>query len=449
MSIFKACDIRGHYGAELRDEHAWRLGLALAQRAPAADALVAGDGRLSTPALKQRLIDGLVAGGCRVVDAGIVTTPAFYFARRRLGIAAGVMVTASHNPAADNGFKVALGDLPVTPDDIADLAARMASDALSPAALPGSARTADILPGYLDFIRGLAPGLTGLRVAVDCANGTASLVAPQAWAAAGARADFLFDTVDGSFPNHPPDPAAHRNIAALCRRVAETGADLGVAYDGDGDRAVFVDDRGRALASDKAITLFVRQALRGGPAPIVYDQKCSMIVPEAIRALGGQPIMERSGHTFIKTAFLKAGAPYAGEISGHHFFRELGGDDGLAASLYLAGLVRASGRGLAEIADDIGTYPITPEIRLKMDRHTVQQVIDHLTHRLPPEARLSTLDGLRVELGDAWGIARQSVTEPAITLRFEGKDPAALRHILSAFEQAAPELAGLLPAPPH
>ncbi len=321
MSIFKACDIRGHYGAELRDEHAWRLGLALAQRAPSAEVLVGGDGRLSTPALKRRLIDGLVAAGCRVADAGILTTPAFYFARRRLGILAGVMVTASHNPAADNGFKVALAELPVTPDDIADLAARMASDTLSPAPVPGSARAVDLLPEYLDFIRGSAPDLSGLRVAVDCANGTSALVAPQAWAATGARATFLFDTVDGSFPNHPPDPAAHKNIAALCRQVTQTGADLGVAYDGDGDRAVFVDGRGRALASDKAIALFIRRALQDGPAPIVYDQKCSLIVPETIRELGGQPVMERSGHTFIKTTFLKTGAPYAGEISGHHFFR--------------------------------------------------------------------------------------------------------------------------------
>ena len=447
MSIFKACDIRGRYGSELFDAHGEQLGYALARRLGPGEVIVGGDGRLSTPALKQSLLKGLLQGGCDAVDIGVVTTPAFYFARRHLGILPGVMVTASHNPAGDNGFKVVLGEYPVTPDDISELAALMQSDTFAPTLRSGTLRAVDLLPAYVTFARGHAPNLTGMRVVVDCANGTSSLVARQVWQATGADVSFLYDTVDGQFPNHSPDPSVFKNLKSLCQSVSEGHAHLGVGYDGDGDRVIFVDERGRPLPADKAIALFVGRALASGPAPIVYDQKCSLIVPEAIRAGGGQPVMEKSGHTFIKTTFLRMSAPYAGEISGHHFLSELGGDDGLIASLYMADLVRRSGRGLAALADAIPTYPITPEIRLKMDAATVARVIGALTAGLAREAALSMNDGLRAEYPDAWGLARQSVTEPAITLRFEGKTENALRHIMSRFEAVAPDLAGQLTRP--
>ncbi len=444
MSIFKACDIRGRYGSELFDADGARLGLALAEQLAPAEVIVAGDGRLSTPALKHELVKGLLQGGCNVVDIGMVPTPAFYFARHHLGILPGVMVTASHNPAQDNGFKVTLDELPVTPDDIQRLAARMQSGDLRPAQQPGALRAVDVLPDYIAHARAHAPDLAGLRVVADCANGMCALTARAVWQASGAEVSFLYDTVDGAFPNHPPDPSVFKNLKSLRRAVIEQRADLGVGYDGDGDRAVFVDERGRPLAADKAIALFVVRALADGPAPIVYDQKCSLLVAEAIRARGGRPVMEKSGHTFIKTTFLRLGAPYAGEISGHHFFREIGGDDGLIASLYMADLVRRSGQGLAALADAIPTYPITPEIRLKMDAAGVSRVIEMLAGSLAREATLSMTDGLRVEYPDAWGLARQSVTEPALTLRFEGKTESALRQIMARFEAAAPELAGHL-----
>ncbi|MCS7061172.1 MAG: phosphomannomutase/phosphoglucomutase [Anaerolineae bacterium] len=444
MSIFKACDIRGRYGHELFDSHGERLGLALAEEFAPGEVIVGGDGRLSTPALKQALIGGLLRGGCSVVDIGLVPTPAFYFARSYLGILPGVMVTASHNPAEDNGFKVALSELPATPQDIQSLAARMESEDLRAAKQPGALCAVDVLPAYIAHVRAHTPDLGGLRVVVDCANGATALTARAVWQASGAQAIFLHDTVDGAFPNHPPDPSVFKNLKFVSRAVIEQQADLGVGYDGDGDRAVFVDGKGRPLPADKTIVLFARCALANGPAPIVYDQKCSLLVPETIRAHGGQPVMERSGHTFIKTTFLRLGAPYAGEISGHHFFREIGGDDGLIASLRMADLVRQSGKRLAHLADDIPTYPITPDIRLYMEPATVSQVLDSLAEQLSNEARLSTLDGLRVEYADGWGLARQSVTESAITLRFEGKTEQALRRIMARFEAAAPALAGHL-----
>jgi phosphomannomutase/phosphoglucomutase len=445
MSIYKACDIRGHYGDELLDETATRLGWAIARYCGKIDILVGGDGRLSTPALKDHLTAALSQAGCRVIDLGILPTPALYFARRHIGVEAAAMVTASHNPAGDNGFKLTLGAPPITPDDIRAISAIMEGEFGPPQSAPADMRHLDILTDYIAFAKSQVGNLSGLKVVADCTNGVASLVAQQVWQATGAQASYLYDTIDGNFPNHAPDPSNTKNLKAICQAVIDQGADLGVAYDGDADRVVFVDSRGRPLSGDRAIVIFLRQALRAGPAPVVYDQKCSLIVPDAILEMGGEPVKERSGHTFIKTTFLRFNAPYAGEISGHHFFRLLQGDDGIIASLYMANLIRSAGRPLAEIADGIHTYPITPDIRLMMDESTARVVIANLTRSLAGEATLTTLDGLRADFADGWGMARQSVTQAAITLRFEGKDERSLVRIMRRFEQAAPELAGRLP----
>jgi phosphomannomutase / phosphoglucomutase len=445
MSIYKACDIRGRYGDDLREEHATRLGQAITHYSGKVDILVGGDGRLSTPTLKAHLIEGLSKSGCRVVDLGIIPTPALYFARRHLGIQAAVMVTASHNPASDNGFKISLSATPIKLEDITALAKLMEAENTPLPQIGADVRCINILPDYVAFAISQAQPLDGLKVVVDCANGASALVAHDIWRSTGAEVSYLFDTLDGSFPNHAPDPSNVRNLTALCQAVQERSADMGVAYDGDADRVMFIDSNGRPLSGDKAIVIFARQALRVAPAPIVYDQKCSLIVVDAIRENGGEPVRERSGHTFIKTTFLRLNAPYAGEISGHHFFRLLQGDDGIIASLYMANLVKASGHALAQMADAIHAYPITPDIRLKMDEGTAYRVLVDLKRALADEATLTTLDGLRADFSNGWGMARQSVTEPAITLRFEGKDEHTLQSIMLRFEQVAPDLAGRLP----
>ena len=455
MSIYKACDIRGHYGSELTNDHAIRLGLALGQYSEEKHFVVGGDGRLSTPDLKCHLIAALVYAGCTVTDIGIVPTPALYFARQRLGIYPAVMVTASHNPAEDNGFKLSLQRLPVLPADITALsqlmqrfseeqtAAVIAS--MNPPLDSPLVRVHNIKPEYAAFALTQATRLDGLRIVVDCGNGASALVAHEVWDKTGAHVTWLYDRVDGRFPNHPPDPSHPENLETLCRTVIEEQADLGLAYDGDGDRVMFVDSRGRPLSGDRAIVLFVRRALESGPAPIVYDQKCSLIVADAIRACGGEPILERSGHTFIKSTFMRRDAPYAGEISGHHFFRLLQGDDGLIASLYLANHLKDTGKTLVQLADEITAYPITPDIRLRMDYQTGQTILHELRDGLAGEARLVMLDGLRAEFADGWGIARLSVTEPAITLRFEGKNTVSLQRIINRFVLASPALTGRLP----
>jgi phosphomannomutase/phosphoglucomutase len=444
-SIFKACDIRGSYGVQLFDDQALHLGRAVACLIGPESVIVAGDARQSTPPLKQSLIQGLIEGGCRAVDIGCVSTPMFYFARRHLGILPGVMVTASHNPPGDNGFKVALGRLPITPDDMALLQDLFQRELPSKSEKRGSHEVVDITEAYVEFARTQATDLNGMRIIVDCANGVASIAAHPIWQATNADVTYLFDDLDGTFPNHPPDPAVEKNLLALRNQVAQEGADLGVAYDGDGDRVAFIDHRGQTLVSDKAIVIFLKRALRGGPAPIVFDQKCSQIVPETIRSLGGEPVMERSGHTFMKTTFVTLDAPYAGELSGHHFFQAIEGDDAIICSLYMAEILAETGAALAGLSEKIPTYPITPDIRLPMERSLAKRVLEQLADGLSQEAELNTLDGIRAEFDDGWGLARLSVTEPAITLRFEGKTESALQRIMDRFEAAATDLSGRLP----
>jgi phosphomannomutase/phosphoglucomutase len=444
VSIFKACDIRAPYGDELKDHHATDLGHALAGRQGPVEVVVAGDGRKSTPRLKSLLVEALVSGGCRVIDLGMVPTPALYFARQQLGVVTGVMVTASHNPPNHNGFKLALGELPITEAEIEELRLMMEGD-FRPSVGAGSVSNFDILPGYLDFASSQLEPCSGLRVVVDYGNGVGALTGPTLWQASGAEVMPLFDTVDGSFPNRSPNPAVADNLTALCQAVVRGGADLGVAYDGDADRVAFVDDGGQVMSNDKIIAMFAAELLKAGPGVVVYDQKCSRIVAQRVRALGGEPVMEKSGHTFIKTTFKERDAVYAGELSGHHFFRQLPqGDDGVFASLFFAGRLKGGGVPLSALAAALPTYPITPDIRLPVAPGEVETVLSDLARALVGEAQLVELDGVRAEFPDGWGLARKSVTEPLITLRFEGDDRAALERIVRRFEVAAPALAGRL-----
>ena len=426
-------------------EHADRLGQAIAARKGSERVLVGGDGRVSTPFLKQRLIQSLVRFGCSVVDLGMVPTPVFYFARERLGIETGVMVTASHNPAGDNGFKVTLGPLPITPAEMQALSEWMEDGPALQPGLPGKQITLDLLPDYIRSSYPDAPDLRQMKVVVDCGNGMAGLAARAVWEKTGAAVTYLLEEVDGRFPIHAPNPAEVKNLALLQQTVIEQRADLGIAYDGDADRVAFVDEAGQPVENDKIIVIFAQQALRHGPETIVYDQKCSRIVADAIRSLNGRPVMELSGHTFIKRAFLETGAAYAGEFSGHHFFRFLGGDDGLLASIHFTNNLKETGKSLSQMAAEIPSYPITPDIRLLMDSAAIQQVLADLEINLSEEAAITKTDGLRLEFERGWGLVRPSVTEPAMTLRFEAVTPDDLELILRRCEAASPLLKGKLP----
>ncbi len=442
MTIYKSCDIRGHFGTELTIRHANRLGLAIATLHKPVKVIVGGDGRLSTPALKDALIDSLVENGCQVVDLSCLPTPAFYFARRKFDIPTGIQVTASHNPPQDNGFKIVLGEMPVTEADILELADFIEKDftsqksnvVISP---PGNVQQFDILSDYLQSLYPFIPHLPGMKVVVDCANGMGGLVSRQVWDRTGAETIHLNEEVDGNFPNHPPNPAVEKNLIQLRQAVQRHQADLGVAYDGDADRVAFVNELGDSIPNDKVIVLFSKRALRSGIEAIVYDQKCSRIVPDAIRSLGGNPLRERSGHTFIKTTFIKNKAVYAGELSGHHFFREIGGDDGIYASLVFAELVHASRKKISTMMDSIPSYPITPDIRIPMAPDDIQTFISNLDNNLKGQAEIERIDGIRLEFDQGWVLVRPSVTEPVVSLRFEGRDEAGLAEIIRFVAEAS------------
>jgi phosphomannomutase / phosphoglucomutase len=445
MSIYKACDIRGKFGTELCVEHAERLGQAITALKGAGRILVGGDGRISTPDLKEALVESLLARGWEVIDLGLAPTPLFYFARRQLGIELGVMVTASHNPALDNGFKLTLGPMPVTVEEMAEIERQMEAAGATTDAPAGQGKytRVDLLDAYLEFLAAHIPDLSGMRVVIDCASGMGGLVARAVWEKTGADVRYLLEAVDGNFPAHAPNPAEAKNLALLAEQVTAAGADLGVAYDGDADRVAFVDERGQAVTGDQAVVLFAQEMLRGGPETVIYDQKCSRIVADAIRAAGGEPVRELSGHTYIKRAFLERRAVYAGELSGHHFLREVEGDDAPAASLVFARLVKDSGAALSRLLTGIPSYPITPDLRLPMPAAEIRVLIDRLEASLSGEAVIERGDGLRIEYADGWALVRPSVTEPVVTLRFEGVTPAALERIMRRVGEAAPVLSGI------
>jgi phosphomannomutase/phosphoglucomutase len=410
------------------------------------DVIVGGDVRPSTAALRRSLVEGLMTTGCHVVDIGTVPTPAFYYARDYLGIERGVMVTGSHNPPGDNGFKISLGGWPITEDEIAGLARRIELGQFAQGA--GTCEQREVIGSYERSVGD--PFIPGdrLRVVVDAGNGCYSEIAPRVLQAVGYEIVPLFCAPDGRFPNRSPNPAIAENLRTLRRAVTASGADAGVAYDGDGDRVVFVDERGRIVSSDQSIVLFARHLLQGGPGEVVYDIKCSSVVADEVRGAGGVPVMEKSGHAFIKTTLLERQAVLGGEISGHFFFGQLGRDDGLYATLLMLQLTSQSGTGLAALADGVPQYPITPDIRLPCSPDESTRIMHDLLDAFDGRARVevSRLDGVRIAWPDGWGLARPSVTEPLITLRFEGRTEERLAEIVAVVVAGSADLARLMTA---
>ena len=443
MSIYKACDIRGIYGEDLDERIAFHIGAAIGSLLGDGDVLVGGDVRIHTPSLKCALIRGL-RGRCDVVDIGTIPTPLLFFAQRTLEIWPCVMVTASHNPPAFNGVKLMLGRLPVRPEEIAELQRRAEREAPVPSVLQGY-REMDLTDRYGAWLEqtfsGITSGGAGLEVVVDAGNGCYAEIAPRVLRNLGFKVTPLFCEMDGTFPNRDPNPSAAGHLSDLSRIVVESGADLGVAFDGDGDRVVFVDDHGQAVSSDQAIVLFVRDQLTAhSGGSVVYDLKCSSIVRREIEALGGIPFMERSGHAFIKRRMIEEGALFGGEISGHFFHKDLlGSDDGLYSALRMAGLLRRTGRSLSEVADEIPRLPATPDLRIPWESSDQPRVLRRIAAHFPPE-RVERLDGVRVQFERGWGLVRESITEPKLTLRFEGETPSDLHDVMAHFLEPVPEL---------
>jgi phosphomannomutase/phosphoglucomutase len=434
MGIFQACDIRGLADTELTNDIAYKIALAIGMKLSGKKVVVGGDVRLSTPRLKQILIDGLVHSGCQVIDIGIVATPVFYYALKAAMADGGVMVTASHNPAPYNGFKLVLGPQPVTEEDVAEIGRLVASgDSVQG---QGSLEKLEIVEDYITYIKDKAKPQHLLRVVVDAGNGATSLIAPALYRAIGYDVVELYCQPDGAFPNRSPNPSLAENLKKLGEKVRAAGASLGVAFDGDGDRVAFVDENGRALDNDDIMVLLAQYYLRKEPGTIIYDAKCSMVVPEEVDKAGGRAVMARAGHTFSKAAFLREHALFAGEISGHFFFSELGNDDGMFGGLKLCEFVAASG-SLAKLVDSIPNYLLTPDIRVPYHGADKPEVLDAIAAKLQAY-KLNRIDGVRIEFADGWGMIRASVTEPLFTLRFEAKSPERMQQNMHILVDALP-----------
>ena len=449
MSVFKACDIRGVYGEELDDRFALGLGRAIGTKSNGGTLVVGGDVRPSTRALKSSLIDGLVRAGCDVIDIGTVATPVFYYALRHLGANGGVMVTASHNPPHYNGFKLMLGPLPVAGADL--LALQRLIEAGGPYRQgDGAVEYRDVVSEYeASLVRQFEPhGMAG-PVVIDAGNGCLGEIAPRVLRSLGHDVSELYCELDGTFPNRSPDPAEEANLRDLKQRVLEERASLGVAYDGDGDRVIFVDERGLALPADRLFVLFVRDRLCKWPgSTVVYDIKCSSVVAEEIERVGGAALMRKSGHAFIKRSLLEEDAVLGGENSGHYFFRELGGDDALYATLLLLDILQGARTTLGRLMKTVPRYPITPDIRLPCPPDRARAVLNELETSFRGETEISKVDGVRVSWMDGWALARISVTEPLLTLRFEARTEERLAEIRRAVSERVPPLAELLEAAP-
>ncbi|MEG1524982.1 MAG: phosphomannomutase/phosphoglucomutase [Clostridia bacterium] len=445
MSIYKDCDIRGVYGSELTTDDMLRIGRAIAGMLDGREILVGGDFRTHTPVLKAALLDGLLQGGASVIDLGQLPTPAIYFAKRTLHTYACAQVTASHNPASYNGLKLMLGDRPVTPDVIRSIQVS-AESTQSPYKL-GTCKSENIMPAYETMLMSACGCRIGkLKVLVDAGNGAMGEIAPRIIQKLGFEVVELFCTIDGRFPDRDPNPAVVTNLAAVCEKMREVGADIGASFDGDGDRVVFIDADGKPLLAEEGLCIFI-QALMQPEDSVVYDIKCSSIVKDAILHGGGIPVMERSGHAFIRSNFLERGSCLAGEVSGHFFFRELGADDGLYALIRMCEILCRAQMPLRKLLGSVRYTAITPDIRVRADQAQIDSAFEQMQiwANARQDAVLSMLDGMRLEFTDgAWVLLRRSVTEPAMTLRLETADSLRLHALIGECAAWIPAVADAL-----
>ncbi|MCE5260174.1 MAG: phosphomannomutase/phosphoglucomutase [Chloroflexi bacterium] len=438
MSIFKACDIRGVYGQELDAATALLLGQAIGTRMQGKLVAVAGDLRISTPILLENLIRGLLRCGANVVSFGAVPTPVFYYGKDLGNAAAGVMVTASHNPKQYNGFKVILGNLPVIPEDLQMLAAEMEAKRFSVG--QGTLQEKHIEDAYAVSLVNAFTKLRRRRIVVDAGNGSFWELAPRILKAVEQDVDPLYCTPDGTFPSRNPNPAIPEYLTALRQRIIEQKAELGVAFDGDGDRVVFADENGQVHPAERVLVLFIRSLLRHTPgAKVVYDLKSSSVVADEVLAAGGTPIAERSGHAFIKRRLMTESALLGGEVSGHFFFGDLGRDDALYAALLLLQVLDELNLSLSQAMATIPTYAITPDIRIPCPPDVAASIINELSTAFR-HLRQDHLDGVRILFPTGWALARVSVTEPLLTLRFEAHTAKELAEIQRSVYHASLQL---------
>jgi len=439
-NIFRAYDIRGVVGKTLTRGVARLIGRAIgseAQQRGLKEIVVARDGRLSGPELVAALIEGLRSTGCDVIDIGAAPTPVLYFATFHLNTGSGVMVTGSHNPPEYNGFKIVLGGETLAEDAIQNLYARISESNF--AAGSGGLQSMNLQHDYLDRISNDVQVERRLKVVVDCGNGIAGATAPAVLEAIGCEVVPLFCEVDGRFPNHHPDPSDPHNLQDLALTVKQIKADVGIAFDGDGDRLGVVTTEGETIYPDRLLMLFSRDVLSRNPgAAIIYDVKCTGKLQPMILEAGGSPIMWRTGHSLIKAKMRETNAELAGEMSGHFFFKErwYGFDDGIYAAARLLEILAAdlAGRTPTEVFAELPKGVSTPELKIPMEEGEHYRFVQTFQQKAKFDgARITMIDGVRADWPDGWGLVRASNTTPVLVLRFDADNDKALHRIQTAF----------------
>jgi phosphomannomutase/phosphoglucomutase len=447
--IFREYDVRGVVGKDLTAETVRLLGRGFgtyAWRRGVRSVALGRDCRLSSPGFRDAMAEGLLSTGLEVVDVGTVPTPLLYYSIHHFGCGGGVMITGSHNPPEFNGFKMCVGLSSIHGESIQEV--RRLVDAGDFERGGGTLRRGGPVDSYMDYVRSLVTLARPLKVVVDGGNGTAGPVAPPLFRSMGVEVTELFCEMDGRFPNHFPDPTVPENLAALVAKVRETGADLGVAYDGDADRIGAVDEKGNVVYGDYLLVLFAREILSRKPgAAVISEVKASQNLYDDIAARGGRPVMWKAGHSLIKQKMKDEKAEVAGEMSGHVFFadRFLGFDDAIYASVRLFEILAKEGRPFSEHLADLPPLVSTPEIRVDCPDERKFAVVERVAALVRPRAlRVIDVDGVRALFDGGWGLVRASNTQPVLVLRFEGRDAAAVGRIRLVMEGAVREAEGSL-----
>ncbi len=439
-SIFRAYDIRGIVGQTLTTDTAYWIGRAVGSESIAngePGVIVGRDGRLSGPDMAQALIQGLLDCGCSVTDLGMVPTPVLYFATHVLEARSGVMVTGSHNPPDYNGFKIVIAGETLANERITALHTRIVNDDLSHGV--GMLENVEMLDTYLEHIRNDIALAKPLRVVVDCGNGVGGVIGPRLLEALGCTVIPLYCEVDGTFPNHHPDPGKPENLVDLIARVKSEQADIGIAFDGDADRLGVVTNSGDIIYPDRLMMLFAKDVVSRNPgADVIFDVKCTRRLSALISGYGGRPIMWKTGHSLIKAKMKETGALLAGEMSGHIFFKErwFGFDDGIYSAARLLEIISLDSRNVDQVFSAFPVSHSTPEITVEVTDENKFAIIERLQREAKwGDASITTLDGVRADYPKGWGLVRASNTTPMLVLRFEGDSPEDLAQIQALFRE--------------
>jgi len=436
-NIFRQYDIRGIVGQDLGDEQVDRISRAFAAYAynhGQTEILLGHDNRHSSPHFRDIAARALMESGLKVIDLGMVITPVFYFASHHLNIPAGLMITASHNPSEYNGFKLLLGESTIYGEQIQEVK-RMAKAGSFLHGAGGSLISCDIKQAYHDMILGkISMGPRTIKVVVDCGNGTASLFAPQILRDLGCEVLELYCESDPDYPHHHPDPVNPNNMTDLVDMVVSSQADLGIGFDGDGDRLGVVDSNGNMIWGDMLMILFWRQLLPRYPGtPAIVEVKCSQSLIDEIKRLGGKPVLYKTGHSLIKAKMREIGAIFTGEMSGHMFFADeyYGYDDAIYAAARLLSLLSHQEKSLIELLEDVPRYYSTPEIRIPSSDAGKFQQVEQVIKHFEPLYEIIKVDGARILFPQGWGLVRASNTGPELIVRCEGNTPQTLEEIKS------------------